>query len=96
MPYPGMIMIHRTQERAMKISAVKILVTGAVVALSLGAVSGTAEAVDKIKVGFIYVGPIGDHGWSYQHHQGLLALKKCLKAPMQSASSASWPSKGII
>ncbi|MDP4595275.1 MAG: BMP family ABC transporter substrate-binding protein, partial [Beijerinckiaceae bacterium] len=60
----------------MKISAVKILVTGAVVALSLGAVSGTAEAVDKIKVGFIYVGPIGDHGWSYQHHQGLLAVKK--------------------
>ena len=24
----------------------------------------------------MYVGPIGDHGWSYQHHQGLEAVKK--------------------
>jgi simple sugar transport system substrate-binding protein len=27
-------------------------------------------------VGFVYVGPIGDHGWSYQHDQGRLALEK--------------------
>ena len=27
-----------------------------------------AEA--KVKACFIYVGPIGDFGWSYQHHQG--------------------------
>ena len=35
-----------------------------------------AEAADKLKVGFIYVGPIGDHGWSYQHNQGRLAIEK--------------------
>jgi simple sugar transport system substrate-binding protein len=35
-----------------------------------------AAQMSKAKVGFVYVGPIGDHGWSYQHHQGLLALKK--------------------
>ena len=35
----------------------------------------SASAADKMKVGFVYVGPIGDHGWSYQHHQGLEALK---------------------
>ena len=29
-----------------------------------------------MKVGFVYVGPIGDHGWSYQHDQGRLALEK--------------------
>ena len=29
---------------------------------------------DKIKVGFIYVGPVGDHGWTYQHDQGRQAL----------------------
>ncbi|MGI9422254.1 MAG: BMP family ABC transporter substrate-binding protein [Hyphomicrobiaceae bacterium] len=40
------------------------------------ALSGTALAADKTKVGFVYVGPVGDHGWSYQHHQGLMALKK--------------------
>src|SRR5215831_12820674 len=39
--------------------------------------SHTASAQEaKTRVGFIYVGPIGDHGWSYQHHQGLLAVNK--------------------
>lgn len=35
-----------------------------------------AVQAEKLKVGFVYVGPVGDHGWTYQHHQGLLALKK--------------------
>lgn len=35
-----------------------------------------ASAQGKPKVSFVYVGPIGDHGWSYQHHKGLEALKK--------------------
>jgi len=34
-----------------------------------------APAADKqIKVGFIYVSPIGDAGWSYAHDQGRLAI----------------------
>jgi len=33
------------------------------------------SAQDPLKVGFIYVGPIGDHGWSYQHDQGRLAIE---------------------
>ena len=45
----------------------------AAIAIALGATA--ANSADKIKVGFVYVGPIGDHGWSYQHHQGLKALK---------------------
>jgi len=49
-------------------------VAAAAAALSLGAVS--AEA--KTKACFIYVGPIGDFGWSYQHHQGALEMQKNL------------------
>ena len=30
---------------------------------------------DKLKVGFIYVGPIGDHGWTYMHDKGRLAVQ---------------------
>lgn len=45
-----------------------------VAAVAAGAVGALAQG--KTKVGFVYVGPIGDHGWSYQHHQGLLAVKK--------------------
>lgn len=40
------------------------------------ALGGTAGAADKAKVGFVYVGPVGDHGWTYQHHEGMKALKK--------------------
>lgn len=38
--------------------------------------SAPVLADDPLKVGFVYVGPIGDHGWSYQHDQGRLALEK--------------------
>jgi simple sugar transport system substrate-binding protein len=30
----------------------------------------SAVAADPLKVGFVYIGPIGDHGWTYQHEQG--------------------------
>jgi simple sugar transport system substrate-binding protein len=50
----------------------------ATVALAAGLATGAAQAADPVKVGFIYVGPIGDHGWSYQHDQGRLALEEAL------------------
>ncbi|HUF55557.1 MAG TPA: BMP family ABC transporter substrate-binding protein, partial [Thermohalobaculum sp.] len=31
---------------------------------------------DPTKVGFVYVGPVGDHGWTYQHEQGRLAVEE--------------------
>ncbi|MGB9597150.1 MAG: BMP family ABC transporter substrate-binding protein, partial [Candidatus Poribacteria bacterium] len=30
----------------------------------------------EIKVAFVYVGPVGDGGWSYSHDQGRKALEK--------------------
>lgn len=38
--------------------------------------SASSSAQDPIKVGFVYVGPIGDHGWSYEHDQARLELEK--------------------
>ncbi len=49
------------------------LATGAAM-LALGV--GAADAQEKMKVGFVYVGPISDHGYSYQHDQGRLAVEK--------------------
>ena len=49
----------------------KLLVIALVLSLTTA-----AFGEDKLKVGFIYVGPIGDHGWTYQHHEGLLAVEK--------------------
>jgi len=53
-----------------------LALASAVIAAGLTASPREADAQAKPKVSFVYVGPIGDHGWSYQHHQGLEALKK--------------------
>ncbi|WP_088922103.1 BMP family ABC transporter substrate-binding protein [Granulosicoccus antarcticus] len=41
----------------------------------LSAVALSAQAADPFKVGFIYVGPVGDHGWTYRHDVGRKALE---------------------
>jgi simple sugar transport system substrate-binding protein len=56
--------------------AISRVLKAALGAALLAAFAGGANAADKVKVGFIYVGPIGDHGWSYQHHQGLKAIEQ--------------------
>ena len=42
--------------------------------LALSGGAAMAQGLEKVKACFIYVGPIGDGGWTYQHHQGALAL----------------------
>jgi simple sugar transport system substrate-binding protein len=59
----------------MTISRRALLAAGSAAAM-ITAAGGAALAQAKTKVGFVYVGPIGDHGWSYQHHKGLEAVKK--------------------
>ncbi|WP_299636490.1 BMP family ABC transporter substrate-binding protein [uncultured Ruegeria sp.] len=44
-------------------------------AMALGLASG-AMAEDKTKVGFVYVGPVGDGGWTYEHDKGRQAVEK--------------------
>lgn len=43
-------------------------------AVALGLASG-AMAADKTKVGFVYVGPVGDGGWTYEHDKGRQAVE---------------------
>lgn len=50
------------------------LLSAAAVAVSL-AVPAWADG-HSTKACFVYVGPIGDGGWTYQHHQGALAVKE--------------------
>lgn len=37
---------------------------------------GALAQAEPLKVGFIYVGPVGDMGWTYQHDQGRLAVEQ--------------------
>ena len=54
-----------------------IFTAAAVAALSLAAAGG-AEAAGKVKACWVYTGPVGDFGYSYQHDQGRLAAAKAL------------------
>jgi simple sugar transport system substrate-binding protein len=52
----------------------RTLLASAALGLSLMATGG-AMAQDKLKACFVYVGPIGDGGWTFQHHEGALAVQ---------------------
>jgi len=54
----------------------KILIAATAVMLTAGASLFSASAADKLKVGFIYLGPIGDLGWTYQHELARQAMVK--------------------
>ena len=47
-------------------------------AAALPLVGGKAFAQEKIKVGFIFLGPIGDYGWTWAHNKGRLAIDAAL------------------
>lgn len=50
------------------------LLAGAAVALGLAA-GAYADGHEKTKVGFVYVGPVGDGGWTFTHDQGRQAVE---------------------
>ena len=58
----------------MKKTAFKLVLLSAVAI----AAASASFAAEKLKVGFVYVGPVGDFGYSYQHDQGRIAMQKAL------------------
>ena len=55
-----------------------VRLAAAAVAASLSLAAPTAAPAEPLKVGFVYVGPVGDHGWTYRHDQGRKAVDKAL------------------
>ncbi|MGB5558050.1 MAG: BMP family ABC transporter substrate-binding protein [Paracoccaceae bacterium] len=65
------------------------ILAGAVLAVGL---AGTAFAQqDKVKAGFIFVGPIGDGGWTYEHNQGRLAVEEQFGDKVETVYQESVP-----
>ena len=56
---------------------------GAALGLALGAGAALAQD-DRTKVGFVYVGPVGDHGWTYRHDVGRQAVEEALGDKVQT------------
>lgn len=48
-------------------------------------------ADDPLKVGFVYVGPAGDYGWSHQHDVGRQAMQAALGEAVQTTFFESVP-----
>jgi simple sugar transport system substrate-binding protein len=53
-----------------------MIVTAAALLLAGSAGISSASAADKLKVGFVYLGPVGDFGWTYQHEVARQAAVK--------------------
>jgi basic membrane protein A and related proteins len=49
-------------------------IVAAVALLAIAAATLQAYAAGKLKIGFVYLGPIGDLGWTFQHEVGRRAL----------------------
>lgn len=64
---------------------IKNLIGGALAAGSIWAAAAPAAAAEPLKVGFVYVSPIGQAGWTYQHELGRLALERTLGAQVRTS-----------
>jgi basic membrane lipoprotein Med (substrate-binding protein (PBP1-ABC) superfamily) len=75
------------------ISRRKLLKTAAA-ATALPLVGGKAFAADPLKVAFIYLGPIGDFGWTWAHDKGRKAIETALGDKVVTFQfCVTWPSK---
>jgi len=66
-----------------------LLSTAAALALGLGLPAAAQD--DPMKVGFIYVGPIGDGGWTYTHNEGRLAVEEHFGDAVETVYQESVP-----
>ena len=86
----------------MLLSRLKTLIT----VLALSSLT-LAHAAEPLKAGFVYIGPTGDHGWTYSHDQGRKMLEeqsggkvktafveRSRKPPTQNAFSVIWRKRG--
>jgi len=65
----------------------KSILTSAIAAVALG----TAAIAADIKVGFVYVGPVGDGGWTYEHDQGRKAVVEAFGDRVETIYQESVP-----
>ena len=68
-----------------------VLAAGAAaLALALPA-AAQPKAGEPLKIGFVYVSPIGDAGWTFQHDTGRKEMEKALGARSRPSTSRACP-----
>jgi len=68
------------------------LLTATALSTTLGAT--VAQAADPLKVGFVYVSPVGDAGWTYQHDVGRQQLEAALGDQIETKYIENVPEGG--
>lgn len=61
------------------------------VTIAAGFATGVVAQDDPVTVGFVYVGPVGDGGWTYEHEQGALPWKNISAMPSKPSMSKAFP-----
>jgi simple sugar transport system substrate-binding protein len=64
---------------------IRTLLKLAAAASAVALLASGAAAQEKLKVGFVYVGPVSDHGWSYEHDMGRKAIEKAFPGKVETS-----------
>ena len=75
---PAAHRIQRASIQEREVPQWKKWALAAALAASAGGWLSPAAGVEPLKVGFIYVSPIGDAGWTFQHDTGRKEMEKAL------------------
>jgi simple sugar transport system substrate-binding protein len=68
-----------------------VVTLAAMMAAFAATTPSAAQSAPPLKVAFVYVSPIGEAGWTYQHEQGRLAMQKALGSAVVSTAVERWP-----
>jgi simple sugar transport system substrate-binding protein len=63
----------------------------AAAALALALPGAAMAQMDKVKACFVYVGPIGDGGWTFQHHDGAMQVQAAFGDKVEIAFQENVP-----
>src|SRR3978361_1137180 len=61
------------------------LIGAGAAASTLPALIKPTQAADPLKVGFVYLGPVGDFGWTYQHDVARKEVEEHFKGAVKTA-----------
>jgi basic membrane protein A and related proteins len=73
-----MMMMVKRSKVAARAGAVALAALTALTALAALALPVAARAAEPLKMGFVYLGPVGDGGWTYAHDLGRRAMERAL------------------
>lgn len=86
-------LFSKIKHQAMSTATHGLLAATALSVASAG-ITSHAVAAEPLKAAFVYIGPPGDHGWTYAHDQARIRTEKDLKGLVKTSFVANVPETG--